>query len=296
MTHASTSAVKSADAIVPGVSPQLYSRADFERIAAVVHGEAGIVLTERKAMLAYSRIAPLVRASAATTFSDFLDGLDADIALKTRVIAALTTNHTYFNREPHHFEHFAAHVRGDLIARAKQGLSVRLWSTACSSGEEVWTLMMTLLGPDRHAGMDISRRDILALATDLADHAVNAAKEARYPADALEAIDPQLRKTWCEREGDQIAIGQDLRRMARFRQLNLLRNWPFEGQFDVIFCRNVMIYFDDPTKEQLVLRLAHKLRPGGYLYIGHSERVTGSASALLRNVGPTIYKRAEASA
>ncbi|NQX93992.1 MAG: protein-glutamate O-methyltransferase CheR [Erythrobacter sp.] len=277
--------------IVPGVSPQLYSRRDFERIARMVHDEAGIVLSERKAMLAYSRIAPLVRESASGRFADYLDGLDHNAAQKTRTIAALTTNHTYFNREPHHYEHFDAKVRPALLAKAAAKQPVRLWSAGCSSGEEVWTLMMVLLGSDRHAGLKIAGQDIITLASDLADHAVSAAKAGLYPKEAMDAVPPALRSVWSEVKGDQLSIGDIPRRLVRFRELNLLRGWPFEGLFDVIFCRNVMIYFDDPTKERLVLRFAQQLKPGGYLYIGHSERVAGEANALLRCVGPTIYQR-----
>ncbi|MDJ0977119.1 MAG: protein-glutamate O-methyltransferase CheR [Erythrobacter sp.] len=282
--------------VVPGVSPQLYSLADFEQIARLVHAEAGIVLTKRKAMLAYSRLAPLVRQSGAERFETFLNRLDDDPALKTRTISALTTNHTYFNREPHHYEHFQSEVRPALVARAEQRQAVRLWSAGCSSGEEVWTLMMVLLGNDRQAGEALARRDIVALASDLADHAVKSAQEGRYPAEALDSVPKELRAAWCQRDENSLVVGPSLRRMVRFRQLNLIRPWPFEGLFDVIFCRNVMIYFDDPTKERLVLRLAQRLKPGGFLYIGHSERVTGEASALLRCVGPTIYQRVGAGA
>ena len=257
----------------------------------MVHDEAGIVLTQRKAMLAYSRIAPLVRESAANRFCDYLDTLDHDGARKTRAIAALTTNHTYFNREPHHYEHFEREVRPALLAKAAAHQPVRMWSAGCSSGEEVWTLIMVLLGKDRRAGLQIARQDIVTLASDLADHAVKAAQEARYPLNAMDAVPKELRETWSEVQNDALVIGDTARRLVRFRQLNLLRGWPFAGQFDVIFCRNVMIYFDDPTKERLVARFAGQLKPGGFLYIGHSERVCGEASAMLRCVGPTIYQK-----
>ncbi|MEO0464738.1 MAG: protein-glutamate O-methyltransferase CheR [Pseudomonadota bacterium] len=285
----------SAGTIVPGVSPQLYSRADFDRIAKLVHDEAGIVLSDRKAMLAYSRIAPLVRESAATRFGEFLDRLAQDSALKTRVISALTTNHTYFNREPHHYDHFATHVRPGLVARASAGEPIRLWSAGCSSGEEIWTLMMFLLGTNPSEGVRLSKSNIIALASDLAGHAVTAAQAGIYPTDALKAVPEALRKAWCDhtKEGgqDMLSIGQAARSLVRFRQLNLLRSWPFRQSFDVIFCRNVMIYFDEPTKEKLVLRLAEQLRPGGTLYIGHSERVFGPATALIEPDGPTVYRR-----
>jgi chemotaxis protein methyltransferase CheR len=286
-------------ALVPGVSPQIFGPRDFVRIADLVRREAGIVLTEQKRMLAYSRLAPLVRQSGAQTFGDYLDGLASDPAAETRLIAALTTNHTYFYREPHHFEHFFVHVRPALIARAQLGEPVRLWSAGCSSGEEIWTLLMVLLGEERAAGRALAGLDIKALASDLAGHAIETAMAASYERSALAALPPALVKCWCETALDSpsssLRIADELRAMVRFRQLNLLRAWPFRGRFDVIFCRNVMIYFDDPTKEQLVLAFARQLHPGGYLYIGHSERVSGPASDLLVPVGATIYQRKGAS-
>lgn len=281
--------------LVPGISPAIYGEEDFRRIAALIHSETGIVLSERKRMLAYSRLAPLVRRSGLTSFAAFLDTLEDAPGQLTEVIAALTTNHTYFHREPHHFDHFGHEVRPALLERAAGGEPVRLWSAGCSSGEEIWTLMMVLLGPERHAGERIADRDILALASDISVDALAQARTATYPASALEALPEPLRRLWCETDGGEaeetLAIGLTLRKLVRFRQLNLLGEWPMRSVFDVIFCRNVMIYFDTPTKERLVERLARQLVGGGLLYIGHSERVTGPATALLEPVGPTIYRR-----
>lgn len=284
-----------AESIVPGVSPQIYSEADFERIAQMMRRETGIVLSAKKRMLVYSRIAPLVRASNRQTFAEYLDHAAKDPAMATRTIASLTTNHTYFYREPHHFEHFAQHVRPDLCARIEKGDKVRLWSAGCSSGEEIWTLIMVLLGEKRAHGQRLAQGDILALASDLADHAVEAAKRGIYRADTLETMPEPLRAAWCEREAggppEMLGMARELRSLVRFRQLNLFRPWPMKHLFDVIFCRNVMIYFDEPSKEHLLVGLAGQLRPGGYLYIGHSERVSGAARDLLDPAGPTIYRR-----
>lgn len=286
------------ESIVPGVSPAIYSEADFDRIAALIHAESGIVLSERKRMLAYSRLAPLVRSSGLTSFGAFLDTLPGDPATMTEVIAALTTNHTYFHREPHHFEHFADVVRPDLLRRAMSGEEVRIWSAGCSTGEEVWTLMMVLLGPDRATGLKLARGNLVTLASDISVNALAAARAAHYPATALEAIPEPLRQAWCTAASvtdataePRLAIDPAVQAMVRFRALNLMGAWPMHRAFDVIFCRNVMIYFDIPTKERLIERFARQLVGGGYLYIGHSERVSGPASALLDAVGPTIYRR-----
>lgn len=284
--------------MVPGVSPAIYSEGDFRRIAALIHAQTGIVLSERKKMLAYSRLAPLVRRSGLTSFGAYLDALETAPGALTEVIAALTTNHTYFHREPHHFDHFEQVVRPDLVRRATGGGEARIWSAGCSTGEEIWTLMMTLLGPEREAGLRLARSKLVALASDISVNALAGARAASYPASALEALPEPLRQAWCVAESGpgeaRLTIAPAVQAMVRFRVLNLMGDWPMRRPFDVIFCRNVMIYFDIPTKERLIERLARQLVPGGYLYIGHSERVSGPGTALLDPVGPTIYRRREA--
>lgn len=281
--------------MVPGVSPAIYGESDFRRIADLIHAETGIVLSERKKMLAYSRLAPLVRRSGLTSFGAFLDTLGGDPRTMTEVVAALTTNHTYFHREPHHFEHFETVLRPELLRRANNGADVRIWSAGCSTGEEIWTLMMVLLGRDRMAGLKLARGKLIALASDISINALAGARAAHYPASALEALPEPLRRAWCvpaSAPGEpQLAIAPEVQALVRFRELNLMGEWPMNRPFDVIFCRNVMIYFDIPTKERLIERFARQLVPGGYLYIGHSERVSGPATALLEPVGPTIYRR-----
>jgi chemotaxis protein methyltransferase CheR len=286
------------DSMVPGISPAIYGEADFRRIADLIHAATGIVLSDRKRMLAYSRLAPLVRRSGLASFGAFLDTLEGDPATMTEVITALTTNHTYFHREPHHFDHFGSALRAGLVGRALAGEAVRIWSAGCSTGEEIWTLLMVLLGEHRDEGLRIARSKLVALASDISVNALAGVRAATYPAAALEALPEALRRVWCVpvSEGGEarLAIDPAVRAMVRVRSLNLMGEWPMRRPFDVIFCRNVMIYFDTPTKERLVERFARQLAPGGYLYIGHSERVSGPATALLEPVGPTIYRRSAA--
>jgi chemotaxis protein methyltransferase CheR len=276
---------------IPGVSPDIYSATDFAEIAKIIYGAAGIVLPKGKAMLVYSRLAPLVRASATITFAKYIELIRNDKAELSKAVAALTTNHTFFYREAHHFDHLRSEVRPRILEKLRGRQPVRLWSAGCSSGEETWSIVMTLLGADRSAGLDMANRDLRVLATDIAPHAIKRAEEATYPARDMKAVPEDLRRTWTTEQGDQLVMADALRSIVRFRLLNLLGDWPIKGKFDFIFCRNVMIYFDNPTKERLVKRFCEALSPSGFLYIGHSERVTGPAANDFQLVGPTIYRR-----
>ncbi|WP_353226628.1 CheR family methyltransferase [Novosphingobium sp.] len=276
---------------LPGISPGVYSADDFRAISDIAYREAGIVLPEGKAMLVYSRLAPLVRTSGCATFGAYVVRIREDAEERQKTVCALTTNHTFFYRESHHFDHFRDNIRPHLLRRLAQGGKVRLWSAGCSSGEETWSLLMTLLGPDRKAGLEIARSDVRMLASDIATHALNKAIAARYAQDDLKPVPEPLRAAWTTRDGDEAVMAPELRDLVRFRTLNLLGEWPMQARFDVIFCRNVMIYFDNPTKERLVSRFAGMLGGEGTLYIGHSERVTGPALDHLVPMGPTVYRR-----
>lgn len=276
---------------IPGVSPDIYSASDFSQVAKIVYDAAGIVLPQGKAMLVYSRLAPLVRAAGSVTFGKYIEQLHSDPVELNKAVAALTTNHTFFYREAHHFDHLRTVTRPMVLDKLRGGQGVRLWSAGCSSGEETWSIVMTLLGPDRSEGQQIARGDLRVLASDLAPHAIERGQAATYPAKDLKPVPDALSKAWTVPQGDSAIIADAARSIVRFRLLNLLGQWPIKGRFDFIFCRNVMIYFDNPTKERLVQRFADVLLPGGFLYIGHSERVTGPAANDLQLVGPTIYRR-----
>lgn len=277
--------------LLPGISPDIYSAADFAAVSEIAYSVAGIVLPQGKAMLVYSRLAPLVREAGCQTFANYLARVRADPAEQARTVAALTTNHTFFYREPHHFAHFAETVRPQLVDRLGKGGAVRMWSAGCSSGEETWSLVMTLLGDNAGEGARLARSDVRMLASDIAPHALKRAAAASYTEREMEAVPEALRKCWTRSVGGVATISDAARELVRFRTLNLQGDWPMNRAFDVIFCRNVMIYFDNPTKERLLARFAEAIVPGGFLYIGHSERVTGAAARVLRPVGPTIYQK-----
>lgn len=275
----------------PGISAQIYSRADFDAVSELAYFIAGIVLPPGKATLVYSRLAPLVRESGRQTFGRYIELVRKDERARRRMINALTTNHTFFYRESHHFQHLAESVRPALLKRARSGKPVRIWSAGCSTGEELYSLAMTLLGPDKAEARTFLDGDVAILATDLADHAVAGAKAACYSSESLKDIPGALRRCWVEEKSGMAQIVPELCAMIRVRHLNLLEKWPMSRRFDVIFCRNVMIYFDQSTKDRLVARFADQLLSGGYLYIGHSERVAGPAQVMLSSVGGTIYRK-----
>lgn len=277
--------------LLPGISPDIFNAADFAAVSRLAYAEAGIVLPQGKAMLVYSRLAPLVRAIGCQSFSAYLRRLRGDRAEQQRAVAALTTNHTFFFREPHHFEHFAQTVRPALVEQLQDGGAVRLWSAGCSSGEETWSLTLAMLGESQEMGEQLARADLRVLASDIAPDALRRAAAATYHGDEIKAVPAPLRRAWISIGGGAATISETARSLVRHRVLNLQAAWPISRPFDVIFCRNVMIYFDNATKERLLSRFAGVLRPGGYLYIGHSERVTGEAAQILRQVCPTIYRK-----
>lgn len=267
------------------------SEADFSIVARMTHAHSGIVLADGKRQLVYSRLAKQVRRRGLPSFAAYVELMRSDADVRREAIFALTTNHTKFFREDHHFDHFARVVRPGLIAKAERGQPVRLWSSASSSGEEPYSLGMTLLGEERAAGAKLSQRDVAMLATDLAPHVLATAAAGRYPADMARDVPERFRRTWTRTETGEMVMAPELKRLVSYRQLNLLGPWPMRGKFDAIFCRNVMIYFDEPTKARLIERFAELLAPGDHLYIGHSERVIGPAVDAFEPVGQTIYRR-----
>lgn len=271
-----------------------FTAKEYEWFAKLVHSTSGIVLGEGKSQLVYSRLAKRLRATDTASFADYIALVEADQDEQDAAIYALTTNHTKFFREDHHFDHFAKAAWPDLAKRLAKNGRVRLWSSACSSGEEPYSLVMTALGPKRDAAAPILKQDLRLLATDLSPDVLSTARAGRYPVDALQSIPPDMRAAWMKRESGFCEVDPVCRGLIAFNQINLLRDWPMRAPFDVIFCRNVMIYFDEPTKARLQERLASQLLPGGFLYIGHSERLLGAAERMLQPVGQTIYRRVTA--
>lgn len=267
-------------------------RNEFQILAEMLHAHAGILLADSKISLMSGRLAKRVRLLGLPDFRAYVELVAADAGERRLMIEALTTNHTGFFRESHHFEHLATAVLPDLIRCAKAGRRVRIWSAGCSSGEEPYTIAMCLAAAAREIGPVewLSSADIAILATDLSSAVLDTAKAGRYTSSAAQAIPKAYRMHCSKARNGEIEMSNTLRSLVAFRRLNLLDEWPMQGQFDAIFCRNVMIYFDEPTKARLCGRFADALVNSGHLYIGHSERIVGDVSDRLRLVGQTTYR------
>ncbi len=264
-------------------------RAEFDAIAEIMQSEARIKLTAAKTTLVHSRLSRRLRERGLATFRDYVRLVREDAAERAAMVVALTTNHTHFFREAHHFDHLRDKVLPQLKAKAASGSGVRIWSAGCSSGEEVYTIAMCLLGTDKSSAAWTRGSDVRLLATDLSPPVVAAAEKGLYAASTTEAVPLPYRRVWMRETPAGFQMADETRDLVSARVLNLFGSWPMRRQFDVIFCRNVMIYFDDDAKAELEMRLVNQLAPGGHLYIGHSERLIGPAQAGMEPCGQTIY-------
>lgn len=262
---------------------------DFRRIASILYEDSGISLPDTKSTLVYSRLAKRLRALGIASFADYCTFVVSDAGADERMVmlAALTTNVTHFFREPHHFEHMRTHLLPPLIERARRGGRVRIWSAGCSNGHEPYSIALTIL----QAMPDAGEHDVKILASDIDPNVVAFGRAGLYDETAIKPVPAELRRRWFEKEGDRHRASEALRDLVSFRELNLIGTWPMKGKFDAIFCRNVTIYFDEPTRQKVWDRFCQTLVPGGFIYIGHSERMAGPAAARMHLVGNTIYQQ-----
>lgn len=260
---------------------------DFRTIAALIYEMAGITLPEAKATLVYSRLAKRLRNLGLRSFAEYCALVESPAGEVERgsMLTALTTNVTRFFREPHHFEHLRKKVIEPLAPAIRAGRRTRIWSAGCSTGQEPYSIALTLLDVIPEA----PRLDVKILATDIDSNVIATARRGVYSDDLLEGVPLAMRDRWLERTAEGWQVGSAARGLVTPRELNLMAQWPMPGQFDVIFCRNVVIYFDEPTQERIWSRYAAKLVPGGRLYVGHSERVSYPGSSFETD-GLTTYK------
>ena len=272
----------------PPVGTLTLGAAEFAAIAAIMQREARIHLSEVKKTLVHSRLGRRVRERGLSSFAEYVRLVESNVEERGHMVVALTTNHTHFFREGHHFDHLRQAVLPQLQTRARTQ-PVRIWSAGCSSGEEVYTIAMCLLGTERSASDWLRKADVRLLATDISPPVVETARRGVYSATTVEPIPAAYRTHWMRPAGADFQMADEARALVTPRVLNLFGEWPMRHQYDVIFCRNVMIYFDDAAKMELETRFVDLLAPAGYLYIGHSERLVGPAKAQMTSCGQTIY-------
>jgi chemotaxis protein methyltransferase CheR len=257
---------------------------DFARVRSLIYKQAGISLGESKQEMVYSRLARRLRAKGMASFEEYLDGLESgrDDAEWVAFTNALTTNLTSFFREAHHFPILAEHLLG-----RKTPLSI--WCSASSTGEEPYSIAMTACEAFGSLAPPVS-----IVATDIDTNVLATAANGVYPIERIDKMEKDRLKRFFQRgKGERsglVRVRPELRQLVTFKPLNLLASsWPVSGPFDVIFCRNVMIYFDKPTQSRILARFVPLMKPDGLLFAGHSENFMYASDAF-RLRGKTVYE------
>lgn len=261
-----------------------YADTDFARVKAMIYRYAGIHLNEHKKQLVYSRLARRLRLLKIDTFAKYLDYLDDTPEEQQEFINALTTNLTSFFREEHHFD-----ILANFISQRRANKTCRIWCAASSTGEEPYSIAMTVA-----KAYQSYTPPVHIIASDIDSQVLRTAAAGVYNIDRLDALSLDQKQQFFLRgkgvNGGKAKIRVELRNLIDFRQINLLdKDWQLEGKFDVIFCRNVMIYFDKPTQLNLLERMTRLLVPDGLYIAGHSENFS-QANHLVRLVNKTTYQ------
>lgn len=266
-----------------------YTLDDFNFLRKLSNQHSGILVPDDKFDMFYSRLSKRVRMLGFSRFKQYCEYLQAHPDREfTEFINAVTTNLTSFFREKHHFEYVAQVLLPELIRKNQAQKQIRVWSAGCSTGEEPYSLAITLLE-------NVPRDwDIKILATDLDTNVLASAADGVYPVDRIASISEEHLRNWFQKgagaQAHKVRVKPQMRDIIYFKQLNLMQEWPMKGYFDFIFCRNVLIYFDRTTKERLANRYASLLKEGGCLFIGHSESLH-QLDTPFSLLGNTIYKK-----
>jgi chemotaxis protein methyltransferase CheR len=268
---------------------------DFQRLARFIQDYSGIKMPVTKKTMVEGRLRKRVGAGGFGSFKDYCRHLFDDGGMDAECLAlidAVTTNKTEFFREPDHFRVLVERALPSLLAERRAGANtlVKVWSTASSIGAEPYTLAMVLADQSRRGGFRFS-----ILGTDISTRVLKTASLGIYPEEMIAPVPQDMRKRYLLRSksGSRglVRIVPELRRMVQFGRLNLMdESYPVDRGLDIIFCRNLLIYFDKPTQQAVLTRLCDHLRPGGYLFLGHSETLAGFGLPL-RSVGTTVFRR-----
>jgi chemotaxis protein methyltransferase CheR len=268
------------------------TEAEFNRLRELVHEHTGIALSDSKRELVYGRLARRVRKLGLATFADYCALVERGHPEELQELAnAITTNLTSFFRENHHFEELATTVLPQLERKRAAARRLRLWSAGCSTGEEPYSIAIVL----REALAQLRNWDVKLLATDIDSNVLATAADGVYRADRFQGVPAERMKHWfapATGRPAHFAAAAELKALITFKQLNLLDPWAMKGPFDVIFCRNVVIYFNKTTQRELFDRMAELQEPGAWLFIGHSENLY-NVTHRYKLVSRTIYRRVE---
>jgi chemotaxis protein methyltransferase CheR len=261
---------------------------DFEQVVKLVRGYTGIALTESKRELVYGRLVRRLRALRVRSFGEYLLQLEkGDQSELQQFCNAITTNLTAFFRENHHFEFLAKDLLPAILKRNAIRRRIRIWSAGCSTGEEPYSVAMVLL----ESSQELRNWDVRILATDLDSNVLAHGQRGVYEAERFEKMEAERQRRWFSRTpSGQFAAHEQLRSMISFKPLNLIGAWPFNGPFDLILCRNVMIYFGRETQRDIVERMAERQSVGDYLFLGHSESLL-NVSTRYALEGQTIHRK-----
>lgn len=261
------------------------SHRQFEEISRRVYSLCGINLHDGKQGLVKSRLSKRLRQLGLDNYDRYLKLVETDRRELTCMIDSLTTNKTSFFREEQHFDYLRRQILPRLLATKSR---LRIWSAGCSSGREAYTLAMIL----REDVPDLGARDVRILATDISTRILAEAKAATYGPETVEEVPPTFLQKYFipgrDASGATYRVKDEVKSLVSLARLNFMDEWPMRGPFDMIFCRNVMIYFDKGTQQRLVRRFWEKLEPGGHLFIGHSESLANTSNEF-RYVQPAAY-------
>lgn len=268
---------------------------ELERIARLLQADAGIQLPTGKISLVQARLSRRLRAVKLSSYAEYCNHVESPDGRTEReeMLFALTTNVTKFFREPHHFDDLQKRILPPLIERARKGGAVRLWSAGCSSGEEPYSLAMTIL----KNAPDAANLDIRVLATDIDKRILAKARAGVYPGVSTDQLSQYAPSGAIEKTPDGgIKVSQTVRSMVTFNQLNLHSDWPMRRHLDVILCRNVVIYFAKSDENKIWSRMVQILNPGGVVMVGHSERIPLDRLPNMSLDGITTYRKADTQA
>ncbi len=268
-----------------------FTARDFDQIRRFVKQHTGIKLSDAKMNMVYGRLSRRLRQLNIDSFSDYMRLVEAPGSQELgHFINAMTTNLTAFFREKHHFEYLEKKLIPQLLNKNKATRRIRVWSAGCSTGEEPYSLAITLLSSVPNPG----DWDMKILATDLDSNVLAHAQAGIYDEDRIDGLDSGIKKRWFRRgkgrRSGSVRVHPELQALITFKQLNLMKEWPMKGPFDFIFCRNVVIYFDKPTQAVLFNRYADILIPRGHIFLGHSESMFKVCDRF-DLIGKTIYQR-----